>query len=216
MTELAGKLLKDIYAAIPRQNDLIRVVRRERTVAANWKTVINNNHRCYHCAVNHKSLMELVDYDNKADWSDDGITFTRRHGGKEEPRQLGLQARRGHRRAGRAVRLHLSEPRAAVVSGAGRRRDVPDHSDGAEHQLVRHDFYFPTREITPERQEFMDWITNRLLPEDQVLFERVQKGLHSKGYRQGKFVVDRDHPEFSEHHVHFFQRHVYEAMVGER
>ena len=76
MTELAGKLLKDIYAAIPRQNDLVRVVRRERDVAANWKTVIDNNHECYHCAVNHKSLMELVDYDNKAVWSDDGITFT--------------------------------------------------------------------------------------------------------------------------------------------
>ena len=87
---------------------------------------------------------------------------------------------------------------------------------GPETSLIRHDFYFPSHEITPERQEFIDWITNTLFPEDQVLFERVQKGLHSKGYRQGKFVVDRNHPEFSEHHLHFFQRHVCEALMGAR
>ena len=42
------------------------------TLPANWHlaswipenadTVIDNNHECYHCAVNHKSLMQLVDF----------------------------------------------------------------------------------------------------------------------------------------------------------
>ena len=42
--------------------------------------------------------------------------------------------------------------------------------------------------------------------------ERVQKGLRSRGYSQGRFVVDRDRPEFSEHHVHFFQKMVHDAL----
>ncbi|MFO1170360.1 MAG: aromatic ring-hydroxylating dioxygenase subunit alpha [Hyphomicrobiaceae bacterium] len=213
MTELAGKLLKDIYAAIPRQNDLVRAVRRERVVAANWKTVIDNNHECYHCAVNHKSLMELVDYDNKAVWTDDGITFTHTVEKKSlDNSAYKLDAATLEQDAlfgfifPNLVPLWFPGPAGAVMF-----QIIPT---GPETSLVRHDFYFPSREITPERQEFIDWITNTLFPEDQVLFERVQKGLHSKGYRQGKFVIDRRHPEFSEHHVHFFQRHVYEALVG--
>jgi choline monooxygenase len=41
----------------------------------------------------------------------------------------------------------------------------------------------------------------------------VQQGLHSRGYTQGRFVVDRNHSEFSEHHVHFFQKFVKDAMT---
>jgi len=50
--------------------------------------------------------------------------------------------------------------------------------------------------------------------EDVGLCEGVQKGLHSLGYQQGRFVVDRDHPEFSEHHVHFFQKMVLDSLRG--
>ncbi|MEZ5923362.1 MAG: aromatic ring-hydroxylating dioxygenase subunit alpha [Hyphomicrobiaceae bacterium] len=211
MTEVAGKLLTDIYSAIPRQDDLVRVVRRERDVAANWKTVIDNNHECYHCAVNHKSLMELVDYDNKALWSDDGITFTH----TVERKALDNSAYRLDERTMEQqalfgfifptlVPLWFPGPANAVMF-----QILPT---GPETTRIRHDFYFPTRELTAERQHLIDWISDTLFPEDQRLFERVQKGLHSNGYRQGKFVVDRAHPEFSEHHVHFFQRLVYEAL----
>jgi len=76
LIDQAGKFLHDLRDCCPRLDDLVRVERWEKDIAANWKTVIDNNHECYHCAVNHKTLMELVDYDNKATWSDDGITFT--------------------------------------------------------------------------------------------------------------------------------------------
>jgi choline monooxygenase len=55
-------------------------------------------------------------------------------------------------------------------------------------------------------------VINVLSLEDVSLCENVQKGLHSLGYQQGKFVVDRDHVEFSEHHVHFFQKMVRDAL----
>jgi choline monooxygenase len=214
LAELAGQLLGDIHTACPRIGDLVRAFRAERPVAANWKTVIDNNHECYHCAVNHKSLMELIDYDNKAVWSDDGITFTHTIEKKSlDSSAYKLDASRVEQEAlfgfifPALVPLWFPGPANAVMF-----QIIPT---GPETSLIRHDFYFPSREITPERQELIDWVTKTLFPEDRGLVERVQKGLHSKGYRQGKFVVDREHPEFSEHHVHFFQRHVYEALMGE-
>ena len=60
----------------------------------------------------------------------------------------------------------------------------------------------------------MKYIKNTLVPEDVGLCERVQKGLRSRGYTQGRFVVDRQQPDFSEHHVHFFQKMVHDALKG--
>ncbi len=68
--------------------------------------------------------------------------------------------------------------------------------------------------IRKMQQSFMDWFSNILASEDIVLCEKVQKGLYSRGYQQGKFVVAPDQVEYSERHVHFFQQFVYRALVG--
>ena len=67
-----------------------------------------------------------------------------------------------------------------------------------------------------QEQAFMDWFSGTLAPEDIGPFAKrlCKRTLHSRGYRQGKFVVDRDRVDFSEHHVHFFQRLVYQALMG--
>jgi hypothetical protein len=51
---------------------------------------------------------------------------------------------------------------------------------------------------------------------DTTLCEAVQQGLRSRGYSRGRFVVNRDKPELSEHHVHMFQKLVRDAVRGER
>ncbi|MFT5115457.1 MAG: phenylpropionate dioxygenase-like ring-hydroxylating dioxygenase large terminal subunit [Parasphingorhabdus sp.] len=55
----------------------------------------------------------------------------------------------------------------------------------------------------------MEWFSGTVADEDVGLCERVQRGLRSRGYQQGRFVVDRGRVECSEHHVHWYQ-----AMVG--
>lgn len=62
----APQFLRDMYACCPRLDELVHVERRDFDVAANWKTLVDNNHECYHCAANHKSLMQLVDYETRA------------------------------------------------------------------------------------------------------------------------------------------------------
>ena len=213
LIEQAPQFLNDLYACCPRLDELVRVERRERQIAANWKTLVDNNHECYHCDANHKSLMQLVDYDNKATWSDDGITFT--------------HAVERNRLDNSAYALDQSAIEQDSLFGYIWPNLIPLFYPGSpsavlfqilptgpETSTVRHDFYFLSRELSDQEQAFMDWTTNVLVTEDVTLCEHVQQGLHSRGYNQGKFVVDRDHVEFSEHHVHFFQRFVYEALTG--
>ena len=48
--------------------------------------------------------------------------------------------------------------------------------------------------------------------EDIPICESVQRGLHSKGYAQGRLIVDEDRTYVSGHAVHDFQRQVAMAL----
>jgi phenylpropionate dioxygenase-like ring-hydroxylating dioxygenase large terminal subunit len=213
LAQQAGKLNEDIYRCCPRLDELVRVRRIERKIAANWKTVIDNNHECYHCALNHKSLMKLVDYENQADWSDDGITFSHR----VKRRQLDnpaypLRADEceqdslfGYIWPGLIPLWFPGSPSAVLF------QVIPT---GPETCIARHDFYLLDDRPSAQEQGFIDYIDRELVPEDIALCEAVQRGLHSHGYHQGRFIVDRENPGYSEHHVHFFQQFVYRALRG--
>ena len=73
------------------------------------------------------------------------------------------------------------------------------------------EWYFPTSELNEEQQEVIDFI-NVVREEDIPLCETVQKGLHSLGYSQGRFVTNEARSYFSEHAVHDFQRRVLESL----
>ncbi len=211
LADQAGKFLTDMYSCCPRLDDLVRVRRVERSIAANWKTLVDNNHECYHCKVSHPSLMELVDYDNRAVWTDHGITFT--------------HAVERNRPDNSAYTLSDDPVQQDSLFGYIWPIQIPLFYPGTpsmvmfqilptgpETSNVRHDFFLLSHEPGEQEEKFIDWVINVLSLEDVSLCENVQKGLHSLGYQQGKFVVDRDHVEFSEHHVHFFQKMVRDAL----
>ena len=58
----------------------------------------------------------------------------------------------------------------------------------------------------------MAYVHETLQPEDIGICESVQRGLRSRGYNQGRFVVDKGLTELSEHAVHHFQQMVVEAL----
>lgn len=213
LAKQAGKLLRDMHEACPGLDSLHRVKRLDRTVNANWKTIIDNNHECYHCAVNHPELMEIVDYRSRAVWSDDGITFSHGIDGGDKVRKAAYMLSGGKAEQGsffgyiwpNTVPLFFPGPVNLVLFQV-----IPE---GPEKTTVRHDFYLAKAEPDAQEQALIDWIDTVLVPEDMGLCENVQRGLRSKGYRQGKFVVNRDDCSYSEHHVHFFQRHVHDAVM---
>jgi len=212
LIEQAPKFLQDMRRCCPRLGDLVRAERYEVEIAANWKTVIDNNHECYHCDANHPTLMELVDYDNKAVWSDDGITFSHEVARKDLDNG--------------AYNLEASEIQQDALFGYIWPAVIPLMYPGSpnlvmfqvipldvERTLERWDFFLISREPSDQERRYIDYIKNALIVEDVTLCESVQQGLHSRGYTQGRFVVDRNHSEFSEHHVHFFQKFVKDAMT---
>jgi choline monooxygenase len=48
--------------------------------------------------------------------------------------------------------------------------------------------------------------------EDVGVCEGVQRGLHSRGYNQGRLMVDKGKSWWSEHAVHHFEHQVWKAL----
>ena len=213
LVEQAPKFLRDMYAYCPRLDDLVRAERHEVVVAANWKTVIDNNHECYHCAANHKTLMEMVDYQSKAHWSDDGITFS--HVVERKSLDSGAYALDAADAQQDSLFGYVWPTLIPLFwpgsPGAVLFQVVPT---GPETTCERWDFYFTSREPSERERRLVDYIKNVLIGEDVSLCEKVQKGLNSRGYNQGRLVVDRARTDFSEHHVHFFQKFVHDALMS--
>jgi choline monooxygenase len=57
---------------------------------------------------------------------------------------------------------------------------------------------------------------DRIMPEDISAMEKQQLGVHCRGYRQGRLMVDAERTWRSEHGTHHAQRLVWEALNGER
>ena len=85
---------------------------------------------------------------------------------------------------------------------------------GPETSCQHWDFYFESTEPNQAEQAYLEWTIDTLIPEDTVLYENVQRGLRSQAYSEGRFVINRDNPELSEHHVHMFQQLVRNALLG--
>ena len=82
---------------------------------------------------------------------------------------------------------------------------------GPEETVQKVEWYFPNDPPSKEEQEVIEFVhTVRL--EDIPICESVQKGLHSLGYERGRFVVDSERSEISEHAVHDFQAKLLRAL----
>jgi choline monooxygenase len=74
------------------------------------------------------------------------------------------------------------------------------------------DYYFLDKDMTAQRKARIDYANDILQVEDNNLCEGVQRGLRSRGYVQGRFIVDEGRTQISEHAVHHFHRLYLEAM----
>ena len=86
---------------------------------------------------------------------------------------------------------------------------------GAEQTIQETEWYFSAETPSVNEQEVIDFVhTVRL--EDIPICESVQQGLHSKGYQQGRLIVDQDRTDVSEHAVHDFHRQVTSALRADK
>ena len=83
----------------------------------------------------------------------------------------------------------------------------------AEKSLLRFGYYAPDhREVPALTKAAVDWMNKELGPEDIALNISNQKGLHSFGYDQGRYLVDDSRSNQSEHLVRHFHQLCYQAI----
>ncbi len=211
LAEQAADLLAELGERAPWSAELVHGARIDFDIKANWKNVVDNFLECYHCPVSHPAFTDIVDIP-KYRSTTGNIHSTHmspvRVGGKEslvpvnpdDEVQIGMF-------------IYLW-PNTTFVMFPGARNLSVLHikADGPERTLETMDFYFAASTITEAEAAAVKYIEEVLNPEDIAICESVQRGLHSLGYNQGRFIVDKDRTDISEHALHHFQNLVREAL----
>ena len=208
LAEQSGDLAEEFRTYAPELGDLVFAHRLTYTIKANWKTVVDNFLECYHCPVAHHDFCSLVDMDTYK-LSTHGIYSTQVGTVKQSDNKA-------YSTDGASVTDFLAWflwPNAAIWRFPGRGnfmvlRVIPT---GPEETYEEFDFFFETPEMNDMEKEALAFIDDTLQPEDISLVESVQRGMHTPGYTQGRYMVDPEGTSgMSEHAVHHFHSLVLE------
>ncbi len=203
-------LEEEILALAPNAPSLSRAHTQSFVLQANWKNSMENYSECYHCPNRHPSLtngaLDIGQYKIKIR---DGY---HRHITTDVGEQQGYTLQQGHGDGHHEFGSWLVWPNMVFEVYPGGNLTAFYHCPaGPEKTIQETEWYFRGTVPTVQEREVIDFV-NIVREEDIPICESVQKGLHSKGYRQGKFVVDDERSYASEHAVHDFQRRVIRAL----
>ena len=177
-------------------------------IAGNWKNVGDNLLECYHCAPAHKAFVDLVDmhtytvelHDNWSQQFGDCRTCNVAYNFPEN--------------GDRTFSTIFIWPTTALIFFPG----VPGiftftflpTAPELTHQVFN--YYAPALPLGETEMAAIAYFNDVLGPEDVALVENVQKGLHSLGYHQGRFIIDKSRGHTNEHAVHHFHSLVMKAL----
>ncbi len=201
LAELAPALAAELAQHVP---DLPRYQlygARSFPQAINWKTLIDNALECYHCETAHPGFCRMVDL---ADYELVQLPAYSRQIGACRDGQGGP--------AGHYVywqMFPLTELRFVTADAAFA---LFRHRPRAVEQLDMEIMVFgPEGPDDAARAALVEaWANTDFVREDLALCASVQRGLHSRGYRQGRFVVAAGYR--SEQLVHDFHLRVAAAL----
>jgi phenylpropionate dioxygenase-like ring-hydroxylating dioxygenase large terminal subunit len=200
----------ELEAHIPGFAGMKRLSTWASTVEANWKIVVDNFLECYHCAPAHPAFADMVDL--KTYHSECHTNYSSHIGGSVRPDN----------------KAYAFDPAAPVQKSAfwwlwpmATVNQLPGDtavslfwfnpiSPTRTETLAIN--YTPDGKTTPQLERADQYTGVILTDEDNSLCESVQRGMASRGYQQGRFVVDPEHSSISEHAVHHFQQLVERAL----
>lgn len=210
LAELAGDLEKEIRTYAPRLDELKFAHRLTYELKANWKNVVDNFLECYHCPPAHPAFVDLVDIKNYR---------TKCYGiYSSHISPPGRPDNKAYRFASDSGPNNFASwwlwPNVTFITFPGQPNIAVLHiiPTGPETTLEHLDFFFSDSTPTAAEFEAIRYIDEVLQPEDIGLVESVQRGLHSRGYHQGRYIVDPDRTDISEHGVHHFHSLVLKAL----
>ena len=197
--DLSAPLLAEVLGDIPREagefgcplDRLYFSYRRDYEIQCNWKVYIDNYLEGYHLPAAHPSLFRELDYQRYR------VETYRYYSSQIAP-----------------IRAHTGEPRRYQFDDEGRSalyywvfpnfmlNIYPDHLSsnlilplGPDRTLTIFEWFAYEGEVPQATIDFSDEIQQ----EDIRICESVQRGLHSRHYRQGRFSVKREN---GVHHFH--------------
>ena len=211
LAEQSEGLEADLRAHVPDLDELTFARRLTFDVNANWKNVLDNFLECYHCPVAHPAFDGLVDL---------GTFGTVTYGIYSTHHSLGGKADNDAYNAADADDpdhpVWWLWPNTCILRFPGSAnlsvwRMIPTGPE-TTHEI----FDFFLLDATPDAQASasIEYIDTVLQAEDIAIVESVQRGLHSRGYNQGRFIVDPDRGAVSEHGTHHFQALVRQHLDG--
>ncbi|MEP1441587.1 MAG: aromatic ring-hydroxylating dioxygenase subunit alpha [Hyphomicrobiales bacterium] len=180
-------------------------------VASNWKVLVDNFLECYHCAPAHKDFVDLVDMDSYR-------TITHKRYSSQcaaAPRTTTSNAfsfEKGDVDFGYAGFFVWPNFTIWIYPGEANLSVLQMNPTAPTQTLEYQDWFTKGGKLSPQLKEAADYQKDILQPEDIDLCESVQRGLASKAYNQGRFIVDHGKTELSEHAVHHFQSMVVDAL----
>ncbi len=210
LAEGLGAFEAEFLSFGPKPEKLVRAYRKQIEVGANWKNVIENYDECYHCLRAHPTLMAAA-LDMKSYRIDVHDAYHVHNSGNRGERQGYRLSPDDGPRAGDFASWLIWPNTVFEYYPGGKLTLFHNAPLGPERTLQTIEWYLPQAAPTDAEREVIEFV-DVVRMEDIPIVESVQRGLRSRGYRQGRFMVDEDCGGSSEHAVHDFQRKVLDAL----
>lgn len=218
MQELFPGAEQALYDAVPELAEMRLIEEQDVVIPANWKVIMDNSIEGYHFRLSgpcHVDLAALIDFDGyrlrhrdnwwtyaapaKQDASEAyGVPLSRPPQARDQFFNIGIWP-------------HNTLYQFPFAEFLGTFMIIPLD---AERTLLRFGYYSAHDTLPEVSRASIAWMNEELGPEDIELNISVQKGLHSLGYDQGRYMIDAQRSNESEHLVHHFHRLVYRALHG--
>ncbi len=211
LAEQARELEKEIREYCPSVDSLAFVQRDTYNVKSNWKVMIDNFLECYHCHPAHKDFVDLVDMKSYRSTTK-GIFSSHISNAAASTDNAAYSFEVGEVDFGYAGWYLWPNLTLWAYPGDANLSVLQMVPDGVGGTTEYQDWFVKDGVVSQQLKDAMDYQKDVLQPEDIGLCESVQRGLNSKGYDQGRFIVDVDRTELSEHAVHHFQQMVVTAL----
>jgi choline monooxygenase len=208
----APELVEDFYRYCPDLDKLTKACSLRFEIKANWKIVVENFNECYHCPIAHPAFASIIDM--KTYRIDTHKIHSSHHSRPKNTRNKAYNFDPDD--PTQAGGFFVLWPNTLVWIMPGRANFGVLHCApaGSELTVETFDLYLLDREPGEQEKAYLEYFRDVLNPEDISLCESVQRGLHSKGYLQSRYVVDPDRTDISEHAVHHFHGLVLDALAG--
>ena len=212
--EISGDMFDDIKVNVPDWESMVAVPQLDSrkfpraALHTNWKVLSENSLENYHVQTIHPAYAKMVDIDSYQ-WQMKGLWI------KGWGKIQSLDSEAYNIEESEASHLAITWrlwpntaffllPGESSFSVVRYHPESPDLTLRSNITLVR-----PGQTINEDRWSYL-WGT--IWEEDAKICESVHRGLRSKGYRQGRFMINAEEPSISEYGPHLFQRNYAKTM----